>query len=487
MTKSPVAVVVRLLVVWTTGTLLISCAALQAPAPDKRPAETRQWEIPRSVISVPLTVAWGPVTNWTENAVPQTLEGKGTGQRTLSAWFIKHDWKFWWDYHLIRTPLVLDYKGATVRVGSSLTGELNAHWDTLPGDMSADVEAQAGVQAELSLSREWKLLSKTSTYLDVQRADVPIGIAWDGNFFGETISIAGPVQEALQPSLATLNRELNRWLNNCDLRPAAESAWKMLQTPRPIDGTDVWFGLNPETIALGGIETGPEGIRATLSLSAHPVLFWGPKPETGRGPLPGLGSVANTEPGFVLTTPVSTTWDQISQAIFESLGPDKRLNVGNGAVFHVSRLEAQTSADRVQFRLQGQVTPPWPGPAVEAVVWVSGKPEWDPNRRTLRFGHLELDVRTQDYLTKAASWLLKNSWLSDLAKVAVWDAGPAIDRLTQACATSLRSVDLGSGWKLNADLSRLEILDWSLADDGPKILGEIRGTAAISYEGRLTK
>jgi hypothetical protein len=422
------------------------------------------------------------VKAWTEAKVPAHVQGSGSGQRTLSAWFLKHDWHYSWTYDLTRTPLALTFNGPKVRVSAGLAGTLAAQWDTLPGDISSDVEADAGVEALLSVRPDWKLRSQSQVFLDVRRADVPIGISWDGNFFGETISIAAPVQEALRPSLDQLGKDIDLRLGEVDLRPSVEAAWRDLQEPRSLPGADrLWFTLGPRTLALGPLAASADTVQVDLALTAQPSLTLGDKPTPDRLPLPVAGAVPNAVPQMVLNLPVGLDWAPAAAEVLNRLPAGGVVPVGNGAKMAVHDLAAATDGDRVQVRIGAKVSPPWPGPAVEAVLWLSGKPQWDPATRRFRVTGLTLDVKTHDLLAQAASWLLTDGWVHDLEAALAWDLGPELDRLKDQATASLQSVPLNEHLSLTLAVDRLEVVDFATTDRGLAVLARLEGTGAVRW------
>lgn len=460
--------------------LLASCADLQAPGPTLRPAAPRVWDVPPSTLVVPFRVPQGAVGQWAESAVPPTLAGEGSGQRTLSAWFLKHDWHYWWTYRLVRTPFSLAFEGDRVRLTTTLTGTLEARWDTLPGDITSDVEADAGVEAHLAVAPDWRLAPATQTFLEVRRADVPIGIAWDGNFFGETISIAAPVQAALRPALVTLDGELDRWIAGLAVRPAAEGLWNSLQEPRSL-GNDLWFTLGPQTVALGPVVPSADALSVDLLVTAKPGLTLGRRPDPARKPLPPATSAPGTPSKIVLNLPVTLEWPAVARQALDRLGTVAPVPLGPGGSIQVHGLEASTDGDRAVVKVLGKVSPPWPGPAVEAVVWLTGRPSWDPSTRTLRLTDVTLDVRTKDYLVKTASWLAGDAWVGALERAFVWDLGPALDQWKAQTAAALGGLDLGSHLTLAATVDSLEVVDFTLTDRGPEVLARVTGAATVHW------
>lgn len=454
--------------------LLVSCATLEAPRPEARPGTHRGWDLPASTLVVPLRVPQNRVAAWGEQMVPPTLEGHGTGQRTLAAWFLKHDWHYWWSYRLVRTPLSLDFDHDRLRVSAGLSGDLTAGWDTLPGEISTRVEAKAGVETPLSVAPDWRLEAHPKVFLDVQRAEVPIGISWNGNFFGETISVTESVREALAPSLDELESGLGRWVAGIDLRSGVERAWKALQEPRELGETGLWFSLAPEAVAMGSIHATRDDVGLDLVLRARPTLTLGSRPSVMSRPLPDAESASSPEQGMVIHLPVTLEWSEASRLVEK--GP---LSLDSGRVL-VRALTASAQGDRVLVKLDAGVTPPW-STRVDAVLWLSGRPVWRADTQTLQVVDLELDVRTRDFLTQAAAWLLTPGWVAELQKILVWNLGPRLDDLRTQANAALSSLPLGHQFRLQVQVQGLEVVDFAVSSRGAEFLTRLRSEALVEW------
>jgi len=415
-----------------------------------------------------------------EAGIPPVVQGEGSGKRTLSAWFLKHDWHYSWTYKLERTPLSLTYQGSRVRMATGLTGDLTAQWDTLPGDISSEVEADAGVEADLALGPDWRLKPTTQTFLEVRRADVPIGIAWDGNFFGETVSIAEPVKEALRPALDRAAADWNQKLAGVDLRPGVEALWRDLQEPRALPGSEkLWFSLAPQTVAVAALTPGAEGVDLTLVLTARPGLIAGARPDPVRRPLGAPGDLPGPGTKVVLDLPLALDWDRTSADLLAQLKARGPLKPSGGGLWTVSDLALSSDGDRVLVRLGGKVSPPWPGPAVDASAWLTARPAWDPQTRTLQLLDLVFEDATLAYLKQKAPWLVTGSWLADLDGTLAWPLGPQIDRLGAQAQAGLAGLALGTKAEFSSRLGPGSVVDHSLTDRGAEVLVRFEGTGSL--------
>ena len=439
--------------------------------PARRPAVPKVWEVPASTLVVPVHIPWDQVSDWTEAAIPLTVRGEGSGSKTLSAWFLTHEWRYAWTYHLSRGSLALGWKEGKVQVMAPIAGTIQAWWDTLPGGTTAHVEANVGVESSLAMTAGWRLRSESQVLLEVTQAELPIGISWNGTFFGTTINIARPLGDALRPSLGDLARLVDAQLDATDFRPLMEGIWQDLQKPRAVGSVgDLWFVLKPETVSVGALSGTSQDWEVDLRLTAHPTMTLGVQPMPTVTTLPPADSLVPGNPSWLVTLPLTIDWSVLA-----------RQAVDSQVLGRLRSVKAYTDADRVLIRLEGKFSAPGTDTTVDAVIWFGALPVWDPSTRSLRLTDATLDIRTSDLLAQTASWMLQSSWIHKLEKSLVWDLGSELDRWKAQASFALGSLPLGPHLTLEAMLDSLEVVDFALTDRGPVVLTRMEGRGSVRW------
>ena len=111
------------------------------------------------------------------------------------------------------------------------------------------------------------------------------------------------MRRLLEGQLEELRKEVDSIVPAvADLRPAADSLWKMMSQPIALDtGSTMWLVMSPETAQLTALTgNGAVGTTAIL-LTAHPRVVVGAKPSADAKPLPSL---TLTQPASGLHVPV---------------------------------------------------------------------------------------------------------------------------------------------------------------------------------------
>ena len=98
-----------------------------------------------------------------------------------------------------------------------------------------------------------------------------------------------------------------------DLRPAADSLWRMLQKPFALDSTStIWLSMAPEGASLAPLVGGPTAISTGLMMVARPRVVVGSKPTPATKPLPSL-TLAGASGGIHVPLDIELPFDALSQ------------------------------------------------------------------------------------------------------------------------------------------------------------------------------
>ena len=98
-----------------------------------------------------------------------------------------------------------------------------------------------------------------------------------------------------------------------DLRPAADSLWRMLQQPIALDSAStVWLEMAPEGASLAPLVGGPAAITTGILMTARPRVVIGGKPSVATKALPSL-TLAGASGGIRVPLDIELPFDALSQ------------------------------------------------------------------------------------------------------------------------------------------------------------------------------
>jgi hypothetical protein len=226
-----------------------------------------------------------------------------------------------------------------------------------------------------------------------------------------------------------------------DLRRAADSMWREMQLPMPVDSAGTtWLLMSPESVALAPIEGRGTAIHSGVTLVARPRIVSGPRPAVTVRPLPPL-ALARHATGLRVPVQIELPFAEIGRQAAALLAAETA-----GQPLRVTSVEVVGAADSalVRLALQGRMN---------GALTLVGKPRYDEATRTLLFDDLHYNVESRDRLTR-----LKATLGAPLIKRAIDQAtgggklalGPQLDaarfQLTQQMNRSLApGVAVGGG------------------------------------------
>jgi hypothetical protein len=123
-----------------------------------------------------------------------------------------------------------------------------------------------------------------------------------------------------------------------DLRPAADSLWRTLLRPFPVDSASgIWFTMAPEGVSLAALGGSGPAITTALMLTARPRVTVGAKPSVDARPLPPL-TLATDGSGIHLPLEIELPFDDLSKratALLSGEVAGKGIRVGDISVWGV--------------------------------------------------------------------------------------------------------------------------------------------------------
>lgn len=178
-----------------------------------------------------------------------------------------------------------------------------------------------------------------------------------------------------------------------DLRRPADSLWRAMQDPMPLDslGT-VWLLMTPESVGLVPIEGKGQVITTGMTLIARPRVVSGPRPSVALRPLPPL-TLARRELGIRIPVQVELPFDEVSRrATAEMVAYTQR------EALKVTRVDVTGAGDSavVRLTLAGRMN---------GSLSLAGRPRFDGATRTLVVDDLHYSVESRDFMTRVKATL----------------------------------------------------------------------------------
>lgn len=178
-----------------------------------------------------------------------------------------------------------------------------------------------------------------------------------------------------------------------DLRPAADSLWRQMQTPLAVDSAGTaWLLLSPESVALAPIDGRGGAIRSGVTLVARPRIVSGARPTVTVRPLPPL-ALARPASGIRVPVQVELPFAEIARQAAALLAAETA-----GQALRVTGVEVVGAADSalVRLSLAGRMN---------GALTLIGRPRYDEASRTLLLDDLHYSVESRDRMTRLKATL----------------------------------------------------------------------------------
>ncbi|GLC26436.1 DUF4403 family protein [Roseisolibacter agri] len=178
-----------------------------------------------------------------------------------------------------------------------------------------------------------------------------------------------------------------------DLRAAADSMWRQLQAPVPVDSAGTaWLLMSPESVALAPIEGRGTAIHSGVTLVARPRIVSGPRPQVAVRPLPPL-ALARPASGLRVPVQIELPFAEIARQSAALLAQETA-----GQPLRVTGVEVVGAGDSalVRLNMEGRMN---------GALTLVGRPRYDETSRTLMFDDLHYSVESRDRMTRLKATL----------------------------------------------------------------------------------
>jgi hypothetical protein len=178
-----------------------------------------------------------------------------------------------------------------------------------------------------------------------------------------------------------------------DLRPVADSLWRTLQEPIPLDSAgSLWLVMSPEQVGLAPLEGRGLEMRTGVALVARPRIVSGARPSVSVRPLPSL-TLATHRAGLRVPVQVEVPFAEVGRRATELLAAETARQP-----LRVTRVDVSGTGDTavVKLSLAGRMN---------GTLHLVGRPRFDAGSRTLVVDDLRYTVESRDVLTRLKATL----------------------------------------------------------------------------------
>jgi hypothetical protein len=402
--------------------LLSSCShKITAEKPNLSRADFNLDSVPISEINIPIQISLKPVYAMAEKNVDTLFASAGYPDGWL-----QEGCDMRYKYVFRRGPLQMKASGTSMNLG--FTGYYKIIGSTRVCVMGAAVSPWTP-PCKCGFTEPERRVTVSFTNTAILQPDYKVRLTIKRNepqpldkcevcFWNQDIT--KQVMNGLKEELDAAKTAIDKSFGTVDLKPKFQQLWDQMSKAYHIYNTG-WLQINPQRIRINNLFARNDSLYVYLGLSAKPVITF-EKPAEQSTPVPAIRDFSQRQ-DFSIFLDAVLNYDSLSNLLNHHLN-NKEFDLNKGPVkkkfiFRDCKLIGEGNEKliiRVNFAGTNQGT-----------FYLTGKPVYDQNTRTLEIKDVDFDIKSKNALLKTAEWLFNKRILTEIGKYTRFDLGSFID------------------------------------------------------------
>ncbi len=407
----------------------LSCLVLISFAQNKTSSGIQIDSLPESQIDIPIQINLKPIYTLAEKNVDTVF----TSPNYPDGW-VQPDCATRYKYHFRRSPLSMSMNGTTLNlaftgyyqiIGSTrvcVGGAALSPW-TPPCRCGFDEPER---KVNISFTSTFQLQPNFILNSRIIRNEPKAVDKCTVCFWGQDIT--SEVMKGLKEELDLSKKAMDSAYGNFNLRPYMQQAWNVLNDVYSIPNVG-YFSLHPKKLRMERINARNDLLNINIGITATPVVSF-EKPAATPSVVPALTS-ANNPGGFNIYLEAALQYDSLSNVLNGYL-VNKRFEVTEGLFKKHIIIRNTTVSGNEQGNMNIKVD--FTG-SFEGTAYFTGKPSYNPEKKTIEVQDLDYDLKTKNLLLKTAKWLFNKRIINELKNYTSFDLSQYYDTASKALNT----------------------------------------------------
>ncbi|PWT78522.1 MAG: hypothetical protein C5B58_15200 [Acidobacteria bacterium] len=427
-----------------------------------------------SIISVPIRIPLGELSNRLNNMVPPSINGKQDFPVPLM------DRGSNVDYEIHRGAFGLaPNPGGEIGFSVSVDGHGHLNYKfhhLLIHSVNHTPWHAAGVisgRVRPEIQPDWQIQPNLQANIDVQNA----------NFMIKNLHVAGFLRDRLNERIPQLTNSATPALNQAlalhdRLTAYWTQAFRLFQVSNE---PNIYIKFVPKSIQLVQPHSTTDGLLLSgAGIDCSCSLFVGGRPQDPTPtPLPTATIVAAVEPKFQLLVPVSISLQEVAKVLENKLR-DQKLTFASDATATVRNIVVGSTGNKLLIRASIDAVESTLGSQLEGEVTLEGVPVISPDGVTLELDQLGYTIESKNELINLAAWLLKPLVLTQLKSVLVVNLDSQIAAANKAANTELIEKFKSSNFQPSVTFNSLQASNILIFGDKVVITFGASGTCELN-------
>lgn len=268
------------------------------------------------------------------------------------------------------------------------------------------------------------------------------------------------VRAKIRRLLATYAKRVDSTLERIDLRRYLETAWRRVHSPQRLaSDPPIWLSVDGVEVGVGPLQGDNDNMLLTPVVAARLRAHVGKQPvgSDAARPLPRNSGFTGRDYSEI-QLPIVIEYAYLNALLKERV-IGRAFEFKNGAKVTIKDVELFAAGNRVVARVEFDADriPSRLIPTASGTVYFSGRPAYDKATRQLTVQDFDFDVETQEYLHKAAAWLLQDTFVERVHQRLTFDVSKKVDPILAKLEKSFSTYTLAKGITLNTRIQEITV------------------------------
>lgn len=287
-------------------------------------------------------------------------------------------------------------------------------------------------------------------------------------------AIAGKMINKQQDILAAqIDQQVEQKL---DIKKQIVKGWHSLQQPLLLSGQhNVWLKIIPAEVLMTTVKGEGRQAKVVIGVKAYTETTIGQKPQKQTDQnLPSLQIKQHIPDSISIGLAAEVSHTQASQLLRQNF-INKTFNEGKYTVT-ITSIDLYGSGENlvVKAGLKG---------SIEGVIYLKGKPFFDPATQTVSLQNLDYDLDTRNKLVKTANWLAKGKFVQKMQEAFQIPLEKQISQVKEVIQANLAGRQIAKGIILNGRLDQLAPSEVYITPTSIVATATAKGKVQVTFEG----
>lgn len=261
--------------------------------------------------------------------------------------------------------------------------------------------------------------------------------------------VEGVTQPVQQVVSGLISRKINEMF---PLKGEVTRVWNAAHKPVLVDKNySAWLKLQPREIVLSPLYAGNNRVKLAVGIRTFAELVVGPEPGgVPPGVLPNLTQVGTFDKSFRIALNTDLHYRDILR-IAAPLLLNKEFGA-DGKTVVIRELDLYGNGDRLVIKV---VT----SGSLEGVVYLTGKPRFDPASNIFSMAEVDFDMQSQSLLLQSAAWFLHGTIKEKIQEKLTIDLTQRLGQTREMAGKAIAQVQLADHLLLQGSIKKLTLSD----------------------------